>query len=146
MAFSALLLCAIAAAALLVGYRLPSGFLPIEDQGYFYLNIQLPDVASLQRTDAFAKKVEALLKSTPGVQYYSTIVGNSLLTQTAKLLVETLTNSATRIVPLASDGEDCTRTSVSERGCRYVLEDRLAFARLLAPSRCFCSVGSVWLA
>ena len=82
MALSALLLCAVAGAALLVGYRLPSGFLPSEDQGYFYLNIQLPDAASLQRTDAFTKKVEAVLRSTPGVQYYSTIVGNSLLTQT----------------------------------------------------------------
>jgi HAE1 family hydrophobic/amphiphilic exporter-1 len=82
MALSALLLCAVAGAALLVGYRLPSGFLPAEDQGYFYLNIQLPDAASLQRTDAFTKKVEAVLESTPGVQYYSTIVGNSLLTQT----------------------------------------------------------------
>ena len=82
MALSALLLCVIAGAALLVGYRLPSGFLPTEDQGYFYLNIQLPDAASLQRTDLFTRKVEAVLKSTPGVQYYSTIVGNSLLTQT----------------------------------------------------------------
>ena len=82
LAFSMLLLCAVAAAALLVGDRLHSGFLPTEDQGYFYLNIQLPDAASLQRTDAFTKKVEAVLKSTPGVQYYSTIVGNSLLTQT----------------------------------------------------------------
>jgi hydrophobic/amphiphilic exporter-1 (mainly G- bacteria), HAE1 family len=82
MALSALLLCAVVGAALLVGYRLPSGFLPTEDQGYFYLNIQLPDAASLQRTDAFTKKVEAILKSTPGVQYHSTIVGNSLLTQT----------------------------------------------------------------
>lgn len=80
--FSMLLLCAVAGAALLVGDRLPSGFLPTEDQGYFYLNIQLPDAASLQRTDAFTRKVEAVLKGTPGVQYYSTIVGNSLLTQT----------------------------------------------------------------
>lgn len=82
MVFSMLLLVAVAGAALLVGSRLPSGFLPTEDQGYFYLNIQLPDAASLQRTDAFTKKVEAVLKSTAGVQYYSTIVGNSLLTQT----------------------------------------------------------------
>jgi HAE1 family hydrophobic/amphiphilic exporter-1 len=80
--FSMLLLCAVAGAALLVGDRLPSGFLPTEDQGYFYLNIQLPDAASLQRTDAFTRKVEAVLKGTPGVEYYSTIVGNSLLTQT----------------------------------------------------------------
>jgi HAE1 family hydrophobic/amphiphilic exporter-1 len=76
------LLAAVAGAALLVGSRLPSGFLPTEDQGFFYLNIQLPDAASLQRTDAFTKEVEAVLKHTDGVQYYSTIVGSSLLTQT----------------------------------------------------------------
>jgi HAE1 family hydrophobic/amphiphilic exporter-1 len=79
---SAALLCAVIAAAFLVGARLPSGFLPTEDQGYFYLNVQLPDAASLQRTDVFTRKVEAVLRNTPGVQYYSTIVGNSLLTQT----------------------------------------------------------------
>jgi hydrophobic/amphiphilic exporter-1 (mainly G- bacteria), HAE1 family len=76
------LLAVIAAAALVVGDRLPSGFLPDEDQGYFYLNIQLPDAASLQRTDAFTREVESVLKQTKGVQYYSTIVGSSLLTQT----------------------------------------------------------------
>ena len=79
---SVLLLLAVSGAALLVGDRLPSGFLPTEDQGYFYLNIQLPDAASLQRTDAFTKEVEAVLKNTNGVEYYSTIVGSSLLTQT----------------------------------------------------------------
>jgi HAE1 family hydrophobic/amphiphilic exporter-1 len=82
MAFSLTLLAVVAVAALLVGDRLPSGFLPTEDQGYFYLNIQLPDAASLQRTDAFTKEVEAVLKHTNGVRYYSTIVGSSLLTQT----------------------------------------------------------------
>jgi HAE1 family hydrophobic/amphiphilic exporter-1 len=82
MYLSAALLAGITAAALVVGDRLPSGFLPDEDQGYFYLNIQLPDAASLQRTDAFTKEVESVLKQTKGVQYYSTIVGSSLLTQT----------------------------------------------------------------
>jgi len=82
MAISFTLLAAVAGAAFLVGGRLPSGFLPTEDQGFFYLNIQLPDAASLQRTDAFTKEVESVLKHTGGVQYYSTIVGSSLLTQT----------------------------------------------------------------
>jgi HAE1 family hydrophobic/amphiphilic exporter-1 len=82
MAISLTLLAVVAGAALLVGDRLPSGFLPTEDQGFFYLNIQLPDAASLQRTDAFTKEVESVLKHTNGVQYYSTIVGSSLLTQT----------------------------------------------------------------
>jgi HAE1 family hydrophobic/amphiphilic exporter-1 len=82
MAISLTLLAVVAGLALLVGDRLPSGFLPTEDQGFFYLNIQLPDASSLQRTDAFTKEVESVLKHTNGVEYYSTIVGSSLLTQT----------------------------------------------------------------
>lgn len=80
--FSILFLGAVAAAAVFLGARLPSGFLPTEDQGFFYLNIQLPDAASLQRTDAFTRRVEEVLHTTRGIQHYSTIVGNSLLTQT----------------------------------------------------------------
>src|SRR5579863_1138519 len=80
--FSMLFLAGVAVAALLLGDKLPSGFLPTEDQGYFYLNIQLPDAASLQRTDAFARRVEKILHETKGIQYYSTVIGNSLLTQT----------------------------------------------------------------
>jgi HAE1 family hydrophobic/amphiphilic exporter-1 len=80
--FSMLFLAGVVVAAIVVGGRLPSGFLPTEDQGYFYLNIQLPDAASLQRTDAFTRQIEAILKDTPGIEHYSSVVGNSLLTQT----------------------------------------------------------------
>ncbi len=61
------------------GMRLPTGFLPIEDQGYVYLNVQLPVASSLQRTDEVCKKIEEILSHTPGVQYASTVVGYSLL-------------------------------------------------------------------
>jgi hydrophobic/amphiphilic exporter-1 (mainly G- bacteria), HAE1 family len=57
----------------------PGSFLPDEDQGYFFLNVQLPDAASLQRTDLVCRKVEAVLAKTPGVGYYTTIGGFSLL-------------------------------------------------------------------
>jgi HAE1 family hydrophobic/amphiphilic exporter-1 len=77
--FSVLLLVVVALSAGFFGSRLPSGFLPEEDQGYFYMNVQLPTAASLQRTDEVAKKIEAILKETPGVQTYNTIVGFSLL-------------------------------------------------------------------
>lgn len=77
--FSVLLLVVIALAAGVFGSRLPGGFLPEEDQGYFYMNIQLPTGASLQRTDDVAKKIEGILNETPGVQTYNTIVGFSLL-------------------------------------------------------------------
>src|SRR6516162_2236346 len=59
--------------------RLPRSFLPEEDQGYFYIQVQLPTAASLQRTDAVAKQIEGILKETPGVQTYNTVVGFSLL-------------------------------------------------------------------
>ena len=78
-AFSVLLLVVIALSAGFFGARLPSGFLPEEDQGYFYVNVQLPTAASLQRTDEAAKHIEAILKDTPGVQTYNTVVGFSLL-------------------------------------------------------------------
>src|SRR5262245_40171864 len=74
-----LLLLAMAVAAGLFGSRLPSSFLPEEDQGYFYMNVQLPDAASLQRTDVVCKQIEEMLKNTDGVQSYNTIVGYSLL-------------------------------------------------------------------
>jgi len=59
--------------------QLPNGFLPMEDQGYVYLNVQLPEASSLQRTDEVCRKIEAILQSTPGIKYASTIVGFSLL-------------------------------------------------------------------
>jgi HAE1 family hydrophobic/amphiphilic exporter-1 len=76
---SMLLLLGIAVLAGLLGSRLPTSFLPEEDQGYFYMNVQLPNAASLQRTDAVCKQIEAILKETPGVQTYNTVVGYSLL-------------------------------------------------------------------
>jgi HAE1 family hydrophobic/amphiphilic exporter-1 len=64
-----------------VGVRLPTSFLPEEDYGYFLLNIQLPPAASLDRSDAVARKVDAVLKQTEGVVSFNTIVGFSLLTR-----------------------------------------------------------------
>src|SRR2546427_857738 len=61
------------------GSRLPSSFLPDEDQGYVYINMDLPNAASLERTSAAARQVEEILANTPGVQYTTSIVGFSLL-------------------------------------------------------------------
>ena len=59
--------------------RLPTGFLPIEDQGYCFVNVQLPDAASRQRTDAVLVKLDEVFKNTPGVADYVSISGYSLL-------------------------------------------------------------------
>ncbi|PYT23493.1 MAG: hydrophobe/amphiphile efflux-1 family RND transporter, partial [Acidobacteria bacterium] len=68
-----------AVAAGFFGSRLPSSFLPDEDQGYVFVNMQLPNAASLARTAAASRQVEAILASTPGVQYTTSVAGFSLL-------------------------------------------------------------------
>jgi HAE1 family hydrophobic/amphiphilic exporter-1 len=73
------LLAVFAVGAGLFGSRLPSGFLPEEDQGYVYLALQLPDASSLERTDQTARKIEDILSQIPGVQYTTSVVGFSLL-------------------------------------------------------------------
>ena len=81
---------ALLAAAILAGFAvlagglgraLPTSFVPEEDYGYFLLNVQLPPAASLQRTDAVARKVEAIMAKTPGISGYNAIVGFSVATR-----------------------------------------------------------------
>jgi HAE1 family hydrophobic/amphiphilic exporter-1 len=74
-----ILLAAFATGAFVFAKRIPTSFLPDEDQGFFYVNVQLPDAASLQRTDAVCQKIEAILGQTPGVRYVTTTIGSSLL-------------------------------------------------------------------
>jgi len=76
---SLLFLAGIAIISAGIGKGIPSGFLPEEDQGYMFINLSLPNAASLQRTDATCRKIEEILANTPGVKYYTTVVGVSLL-------------------------------------------------------------------
>jgi HAE1 family hydrophobic/amphiphilic exporter-1 len=78
-AISMVLLGLLAAAAFFLGAKIPSSFLPQEDQGYLYAGIQLPDAASLQRTEDATRKVEAILGKIPGISGVTTINGFSLL-------------------------------------------------------------------
>src|SRR4026207_953113 len=73
------LLAVLAVGAGFFGSRLPSGFLPEEDQGYIFVALQLPDAASLERTDKVCRGIEDFLSKTPGVQYTTSVVGFSLL-------------------------------------------------------------------
>jgi HAE1 family hydrophobic/amphiphilic exporter-1 len=78
-ASSMALLALIAGGAVFVGGKVPSSFLPQEDQGYLYAGIQLPDASSLQRTEEATRKVEGIISQIPGVQGVTTINGFSLL-------------------------------------------------------------------
>jgi hydrophobe/amphiphile efflux-1 (HAE1) family protein len=57
----------------------PTGFLPEEDQGAFFISVQLPDGASVGRTSEVTKEVEALLKQMPAINHVLSIIGYSLL-------------------------------------------------------------------
>src|ERR1700736_3204775 len=65
--------------ALLFGQKIPTSFLPDEDQGFFYINLQLPNAASIQRTDEICRKIESILAQTPGVEFTTAVAGFSLL-------------------------------------------------------------------
>ncbi len=75
-------LAIIAVLAVFIGSKLPSSFLPDEDQGYLFVGMQLPDAASLQRTSDAAVKVEHAILGTPGVESCVSVVGFSLLSGT----------------------------------------------------------------
>ena len=81
--FSLLLLLGISVVSVGMGRQLPASFIPEEDQGYAFLQIQLPDAASLQRTDAVMRKIDDMLTHTHGVQSFSGISGFSLLSNTS---------------------------------------------------------------
>jgi HAE1 family hydrophobic/amphiphilic exporter-1 len=72
------------AATYAISLRVPSTFVPVEDQGYFFVVIQGPDGAALERTDKVAKKVRDILESTPGVQIAGFISGLNFLTNAAQ--------------------------------------------------------------
>ncbi len=61
------------------GSLVPGGFIPEEDMGYFFVNIQLPDAASLQRSDKVAKQVEDILMEYTEIEYVTTAAGYSML-------------------------------------------------------------------
>ena len=75
--FVLLLLCGLA--GVFFAGRLPSSFLPDEDQGYVYVSLQVPVAASMERTSDAAAQVEKILAATPGVEYTTSVVGFNLL-------------------------------------------------------------------
>ena len=72
----------------------PTGFLPSEDQGAMFGEIQLPEGASVNRTDAVARRIEEIVRKTPGVADVTSVVGYSMIDGLTKsnsaLLVMTL--------------------------------------------------------
>jgi HAE1 family hydrophobic/amphiphilic exporter-1 len=76
---SMLCLAGMTVLALWFGSRLPTSFLPDEDQGFVYAGLQLPNAASLQRNDDVSRKVEDIITKTPGVEGVTSVIGYSML-------------------------------------------------------------------
>lgn len=66
-----------------LAFKVPGGFVPEEDEGYFMLAIQLPDAASKDRTEAISKKVESYFKGMEEISSYTAINGFNILSGTA---------------------------------------------------------------
>jgi multidrug efflux pump len=60
----------------------PTGFIPTQDQGYLLVNVQLPDSASVQRTDAVLARIDEMARKIPGVAHTVAVSGESFLTST----------------------------------------------------------------
>ncbi len=81
-ALSLIIIVVVAVIAGMLGRSLPTSFLPNEDQGYLFLGLQLPQASSLQRTSEAARKVEKIVRDTPGVQSITSVIGFNLLSFT----------------------------------------------------------------
>jgi HAE1 family hydrophobic/amphiphilic exporter-1 len=79
MGVSLIILLGFTALAAWFGMKLPTSFLPDEDQGYVFVALQLPDASSLQRTSLTAKKVEDILMKTAGVNHVTTVNGYNMV-------------------------------------------------------------------
>ncbi len=76
---SMLLLVALVVGIWIVGKFVPGGFIPDEDKGYLFVAIELPEGASVQRSDALLKQVEAIVEATPGVRSAVGLAGMNIL-------------------------------------------------------------------
>lgn len=76
---SVIFIVIISIAAGIFGKLVPTGFIPEEDMGYFFVNVQLPDAASLQRADAVTKDIEKILLDIPEVEFVTGVTGFSML-------------------------------------------------------------------
>jgi hypothetical protein len=78
-ALAVLLLVVLSGASYWLLRTVPTGFAPTEDQGYLLVNVQLPDAASLERTDAVVRQIEKIVLETPGVETVVAIGGRSFI-------------------------------------------------------------------
>src|SRR5256885_1508068 len=99
--------------------RVPTGFLPDEDQGVFFVAVRLPDGASIERTDGVVGQVEAILRSTPGVEAATTLGGLDRLTNTINSNVST-------IIALLEPWDERAARSLDQQAILHAIQPKFA--------------------
>jgi HAE1 family hydrophobic/amphiphilic exporter-1 len=103
--------------------RLPTGFVPTEDQGYAIIAIQLPDAASQERTREVTRQVNAILKETPGIRSWFLLGGMSLLDSSVT------SNAATMFITFTPFEERSARPELSQEAILGSLMGRFQSVR-----------------
>jgi HAE1 family hydrophobic/amphiphilic exporter-1 len=112
--------------------KVPTGFVPLEDDGLILVNVQMPDGASLDRTEALVRKVGSILSDTEGVSSYGALGGYSMIDGASP-------NLATFFAPLTpwDDREKKVRSReaiIQELTSKFrKIEDGMVFAFTLPP-------------
>ena len=123
--------------------RVPTGFLPTEDQGYMIAVAQLPDGASKERTDAVMAKIQSVASQIPGVEHVVTVSGISILDNRASLA-----NAGVAFVVLKDwdarlkeKGQDQESIQRQLNGALQSILDAFSFAVLPPPIQGVGNVG-----
>ena len=123
--------------------RVPTAFLPTEDQGYLIVAVQLPDGASKERTDAVLKRVQEIGTNIPGVEHVVTVSGISILDNRASLA-----NAGVAFVVLKDwderlkqPGQDARSIGLRLNGALQGVPEAIAFALPPPPIQGIGNVG-----
>jgi multidrug efflux pump subunit AcrB len=96
----------------------PAGFIPQQDKGYLLVNVQLPDAASVGRTQEVVRQIEGIALQTPGVKHSVAISGQSIL-------LNANASNFGALYLMLDEFEDRARPELSSEAIAAALEERL---------------------
>ena len=123
--------------------RMPTAFLPVEDQGYLIVPAQLPDGASKERTDAVMQKIAKIAGAIPGVDHVVTVSGISILDNRASLANAGVAFVVLKDwdVRLKAQGQDARTINQRLNGALQGVPEAFAFALPPPPIQGIGNVG-----
>ena len=123
--------------------RVPTAFLPTEDQGYLIVPAQLPDGASKERTDAVLQKIQGIAGKIPGVEHVVTVSGISILDNRASLANAGVAFVVLKDwdVRLKQPGQDVRSIALRLNGALQGVPEAIAFALPPPPIQGIGNVG-----